>query len=77
MRQELELEAAVQVFALAAECAMERGRLVQAEEALDLWALAASLQARILLSAVAAALLIKSQHMQLPDNSCNCHAGHL
>lgn len=34
----------MQVFALAAECAMERSRLVPVEEALDLWALAASLQ---------------------------------
>ena len=38
----------MQVFALAAECAMERSRLVPVEEALDLWALAASLQVKSL-----------------------------
>ena len=37
----------MQVFALAAECAMERSRLIAVEEALDLWALAASLQVDI------------------------------
>ena len=34
----------VQVFSLAVECALDRERPVPPEEALDLWALAASLQ---------------------------------
>ena len=36
-----------QVFALATECALDKSRPVPAEEALDLWALAASLQVSV------------------------------
>ena len=37
----------MQVFSLAVECALDRDRPVPTEEALDLWALAASLQVRL------------------------------
>ena len=37
----------VQVFSLAVECILDRKRPVPPEEALDLWALAASLQVRL------------------------------
>ena len=57
----------VQVFSLAVECALDRERPVPPEEALDLWALAASLQVT---QAGLATLHLVISHQSLGSGLC-------